>query len=59
MRRDESAGEKLGAEEGEVVADWEDFGFCVKIADGCHLHAASGDSEGGILETLEFGNGSG
>ena len=42
-----------------MVADWEDFSFCVKMADGCHLHAASGDSEGGILDALEFGNGSG
>ena len=42
-----------------MIADREDMGFCVKIADGCHLHAAGGNSEGGILDALEFGDGGG
>ena len=34
MSGDESAGEKLGAEEGEVVFDREDLGLCVKMVNG-------------------------
>ena len=30
----EGAGEKLGGEQEEVVADWEDMGFRVKIGEG-------------------------
>ena len=37
----EGAGEELGGKQREVVADWEDLGFCVKMGDRSHLHAAS------------------
>ena len=33
--------------------DREDLGFCVKIVDAAHLHAASRYPEGGILDGLE------
>ena len=52
-------GKKLGGEEGEMVAHRKDLGLCVKMVDGAHLHAASSDAEGGILDTLEFLNGGG
>ena len=55
----EGTGKKLGGEEGEMVAHREDLGLCVKMVDGAHLHAASSDAEGGILEGLEFLNGRG
>ena len=48
------AGEELGGEEGEVVVDGKDFGFCVKMLDGRHLHTPGGDAEGVILEGLEL-----
>ena len=37
--------------------DREDAGFRVKVANGCHLHAAGGDTEGLVLEGLEPGDG--
>jgi len=52
--RDEGAGEELGTEEGEVVFDGEDLGFCVKMVGICHLHTAGGYSEGGVLEGLKL-----
>ena len=48
----EGAGEELGGEQGEVVADWEDLGFRVKMGDRSHLHAASSYAEGSVLEGL-------
>ena len=54
--RDEGTGEKLGTKEGEVVADGEDLGFCVKMVGIRHLHTAGGYSEGGILEGLKLLN---
>ena len=50
----EGAGEELGGEEGEVVVDGKGFGFCVKMLDGRHLHTSGGDTEGVVLEGLEF-----
>ena len=46
MGRDKGAGEKLGAEEGEVVTNWEGLGFCVKMMGVCHLHTTGGYPEG-------------
>ena len=48
----EGAGEELGGEQGQVVADWEDLGFRVKMGDRSHLHAASSYAEGSVLEGL-------
>ena len=53
------AGKELGGEEGEVVTHWKYLGLCVKMVDGAHLHAASCNAEGGVLEGLEFLNGCG
>ena len=50
----EGTGEELGAEESEVVLDGENLGFSVKMVNGTHLHAACGNSEGGVLDALEF-----
>ena len=50
----EGAGEELGGEEGEVVADGKGFGFCVKMLNGSHLHTPGGDAEGVVLEGLEL-----
>ena len=33
-------GEELRTEEGKVVMDGEDLGFCVKMVNGTHLHTA-------------------
>ena len=52
-----SFGKELGTEEGEVFLDGKDLGFCVKMANRAHLHAARGDTEGAILDGLEFFNG--
>ena len=49
VRGNESAGQELGGEEGEVIGDWEDGGFCVKMPNAGHLHAAGGNAEGGVL----------
>ena len=48
----EGAGEELGGEQREVVADWEDLGFRMKMGDRSHLHAASSYAEGSVLEGL-------
>ena len=50
----EAAGNKLGRQEGEVIADRENRRLCMKMIDAGHLHAACGDSEGGVLNRLEF-----
>ena len=44
-------GEELGKEEGEVVMDGKDFGCCVKMVKGTHLHTAGEKAEGGVLDT--------
>ena len=44
-------GEELRAEEGMVIMDEKDLGFCVKMANGTHLHTAGGYAEGGVLDT--------
>ena len=36
-----------------MVSHWQDFGFCVKMVDGTHPHAASGNTEGVVLNSLE------
>ena len=48
------AGQELGAEEGEVGFNREDAGFCVKMSNGGHPHAAGCNTEGGVLKGLEF-----
>ena len=53
---DEGTGKELGGEEGQVVVDWEDGGFCVKMTLAGHLHAARDDTEGSVLEGLDFGD---
>ena len=52
----EGTGEELCGDEGEVVIDWEGFGLCVKMPNGCHLHTACGYSEGLVLDDLELGD---
>ena len=52
----EGTGEELCGDEGEVVVNWEGFSLCVKMPDGCHLHTASGNSEGLVLDDLELGD---
>ena len=47
-------GEELGTKEGKVVMDGKELGFCVKMINRTHLHAAGGYAEGGVLDTLEF-----
>ena len=42
-----------------MVAHWKNLGFCVKKVNGALLHAASCNSEGGVLEGLKFLNGRG
>ena len=39
-----------------MVMDGEDFGFCVKMLKGRHLHTAGNDAEGVILEDLKLGD---
>ena len=48
----EGTGQILGAEKGKVLTDREDLGFRVKMGRSAHLHAASCDSEGAVLEDL-------
>ena len=48
------ASQVLTAQEREVFPDWEDLGLCMKMVRSTHLHAASRDSEGAILEYLQF-----
>ena len=45
-------GEELRTEEGKVVMDGMDLGFCMKMVDGTHLHTAGGCAEGGVLDTF-------
>ena len=52
--RDEGAGEELRTEEGEVVFDGEDLGFCVKMVGIRHLHTAGGYSKGAVLKGLKL-----
>ena len=53
MGGDKGAGQELGRQEGEVVINSEGLGFCVKVVDACHLHAAYCSTEGSILEGLD------
>ena len=55
----EGTGEELGTEARKVVMDGIEFGFCVKIVNGTHLHTAGGYAEGSVLDTLEFLDGGG
>ena len=48
-------GEELRTEEGKVVMDGMDLGFCMKMVDGTHLHTAGGYGEEDVLDTLQFG----
>jgi len=52
----EGTGQVLGAEELEVVGDWEDFGFGVEVVGRGVLKGASAEPEGPVLDGLEFGN---
>ena len=51
----EGAGQELGAEEGEAVGYREGLRLAVEVGDGGHLVGASCDSEGCILDDLQFG----
>ena len=53
----EGAGKELGGEEGKVGVNREDAGFCMKMSDARHPHAAGCNTEGGVLEGLEFVDG--
>ena len=53
MGGDKGAGQELGGQEGEVVINSEGLGFCVKVVNACHLHAAYCSTEGSILEGLD------
>ena len=59
MGRLNGTGEELRTEEGNVVKDGKDLGFCVKTVNETHLHIAGGYAEGGVLDTLQFLNGGG
>ena len=52
-------GEELGAEEGEVVNDWEDKGFLVEVVNGGVDVTAGNDAKGLILNLLETVDGRG
>ena len=52
-------GEELRAEEGKVVMDGKDLGFCVKMVNGNHLQTAGGYADGGVLDVLEVLDGGG
>jgi hypothetical protein len=53
VMRAKRAGEVLGAEEGEVLGDWERAGFSVQVGNGGHEQAAGGNAKRAILEGLE------
>ena len=59
MGGDEGSSEELGTEEGQVIVDRDGLGFCVKMVDVGHLHAACGSTKGSILEGLDFIDGGG
>ena len=44
--------EELRTEEGKLVMDGKDLGFCVKVVNGTHLHTAGGYAGGGVLGAL-------
>ena len=48
----EGSGKELCGEQREGVMYGEFLGFCVKVPNGGSLHAASGNLEGGVLESL-------
>ena len=50
----ERAGKELRAKKGQEVFDREALGFCVKMVHRGHLHTASGDSKGRVLDQLEL-----
>ena len=50
----ESTGKELGAEEFKVVGDRKDFGFRMEVVYGGVLEGASADTEGAVLNGLEF-----
>ena len=52
-------GKELETEEGNVVMDEKDLGFCVKMVNGTHLHTAGRYVEGSVLDPLEHLNGGG
>ena len=57
--RNEASGKELRGKQGEMVTNREDRGFRVKMPDISHLHAASGNTEGCILDGLESIDGRG
>ena len=50
----EGSGKELCGEQGEGVVHGKNLGFCVKVASGGSLHAASSNAEGGILKSVGF-----
>ena len=57
MRREKGPGKKLRGKEREVGVNRQNQSLCMKMARAGHLHAASGGSEGTILNNLELGYG--
>ena len=45
-------GKELRTDEGIVVMDGKDLGFCVEIVNWTHLHTGGGYTEGGVFVTL-------
>ena len=54
MRWDESAGQELGAKQGEMIVDGNCLSFCVEVVYWCCFYAAGCYTEGSVLEGLEF-----
>lgn len=59
MIRLEAGCEELRADHSEVFVNLEDFSFSVEVVNSRHLDAPSRDSESGVLDDLEFADGSG
>ena len=55
MRRDKGTSEELSGQQREVVMDWQDERFCVKMGSAGHLHTTRGSAKGTILQSLKFG----
>ena len=57
MRWDESAGQELGAKQGEMIVDGNCLSFCVEVVYWCCFYAAGCYSKSTILSPLEPGYG--
>ena len=47
-------GKELCGEQGEGIVHGKNLGFCVKVASGGSLHAASGNAKGSVLKSIVF-----